>query len=475
MGRGRTAVAIGALSAALLLALVGVARAGFFAGSAPNDPAWRFQWALKRTHTPEVWRYTTGDPRVVIGVVDTGVLQGVPDMQGKFLAGWDFTDQDAVLDDKDGHGTMVTSQLIAQGNNGIDIPGYCWDCRVLPVRVTVGRGADVTQLALGIRWAADNGARIINVSFSIGNDAPVLRSAVNYALSKDILVVAGAGNGHGYFVSYPAAYPGVLGVAGTDEKDDLYYWSTAAQWVPLAAPGEHEVTWGETGVLQGTSVAGPSVAGIAALLLSLDPSRSTAQIADALKKTAIPVSGIGGGRVDAFAAAKYLGLPPLPQNPPGGGTPPPPPPPPPPGGGTPPPPSERIERRDRDVQLRTGTMRAVQSFPIRVWHGRVDLVLDVEAASRCSLSLQSLDETFISTDSSRRTVRLGTGSEGVLGGRYDVTIRCSAPPKPKVKRAVATRKPLGRAAPAKRKAKRIPSPIGKPYSLTIVAPFQTGR
>ncbi len=119
-------------------------------------------------------------------------------------------------------------------------------------------------------------------------------------------------------------------------------------------------------------------------------------------------------------------------------------------------------------------MRAAQSFNIRVWHGRVDLVLDVEAATRCSLLLQSLDETFISTDSRGRTARLTTGPEGVLGGRYNVTIRCSAPPKGKASAARRKTPTQGRKAP-KAKRKPLPSPLGKPYSLTIVAPFQAGK
>src|SRR6185436_18702322 len=92
----------------------------------PNDPAWPEQWAQRIIRMPDLWQFTTGDPRIVIAQIDSGADRSGPDVQGAFAPGWDFVDDDADPQDTDGHGTIVAAQVAARGNNGIGVAGYCW-------------------------------------------------------------------------------------------------------------------------------------------------------------------------------------------------------------------------------------------------------------------------------------------------------------------------------------------------------------
>lgn len=296
--------ALAALAAAALVS-AGAARA-----LSPNDPAWPQEWGPRATRAADVWERTTGDPRVVIAVVDTGVTP-IADLQGALVAGWNFVDNNANTEDTEGHGTWVTSIIAARGNNDIDAAGYCWRCSVMPIRVSDGRApASTTRIAQGIVWAADHGARIINVSLDGAGSDPDEQAAIAYASAHNVLVVAAAGNSGDSTPHYPAAFPSVLAVAGTDEQNTLYSWSTRGDWVNLAAPGCATVVDANVGVASGcgSSFAPAAVAGIAGLLFSLDASLTAARVSDALRSTAHPVAGIGGGTVDALEAARALNL-----------------------------------------------------------------------------------------------------------------------------------------------------------------------
>ena len=291
------------------------------AGADPNDPYWPQEWGPILTRASDLWQYSTGDPSIVIAVVDTGLsATPQPDMS-HVVPGWDILGNDANTADSFGHGTWVSTVIGAQGNNGVGIAGYCWSCSIMPVRVAAGREGTVSgNITAGIRYAVDHGARIINVSLASNQFDINEYGAVEYALDHGVLIVAAAGNGGNTNLLYPAADGATLGnvlsVAGSDQNDQLYTWASRGPTVALSAPGCAEFLdpWIGAASACGSSFAPPVVTGIAGLLLSMKPGLTMYQIVGALRATARPIPGIAGGRVDAWAAAHYLGL--VPQDPP---------------------------------------------------------------------------------------------------------------------------------------------------------------
>ena len=313
MGRGYLVRVVGALAALVFLVAVAGAQGSSSsqglssaqaAGVEPNDPFWRQSWSQAVLKMPDVWARTTGSAEVVIATVDTGVDASIPDIQGALVPGWDFLRGDAVPRDTVGHGTHVASVIAARGNNGIGIAGYCWSCRIMPVRITADGSATGQQIAQGIYWAVDHGARIITIGLNSGYESFDEREAVRYAHDKGVLVIASAGNIGTEALRYPAAYAGVLPVAAVNDSDLLYFWSSRGAWVPLAAPGCQLVIDPAVGVgtLCGTSFTPAVVAGVAGLMLSLKPSLTPDEIVHALVSTAAPVKGIAGGRINPLGA-----------------------------------------------------------------------------------------------------------------------------------------------------------------------------
>jgi uncharacterized protein (DUF697 family) len=296
--------------AALLVASLAFAGAGR-AATVPNEPVWGQEWALHKLQMPDVWDITTGSPDVVIATVDTGVNPAIGDLQGALVPGWDFIQDDAVPRDTQGHGTHLASALVARGNNGQGIAGLCWQCKLMPVRVSDDGSATGGEIAEGINWAVTHGARIIVIGLNAGGAPdPAERQAVLNAAARGVLVVASAGNTGTSELRYPAAFPEVLAVGATNDFDQLYFWSTRGPWVKLAAPGCMMIIDAAVGpgTLCGTSFTPAAVAGVAALLFSLNPGLTMYQVHAALVSTAIPVAGIGGGRLNPLGARPATGL-----------------------------------------------------------------------------------------------------------------------------------------------------------------------
>lgn len=296
---------------------------------APDDPYYSLQWGVQKVKAPAAWDKTTGSAGTVVAVLDTGV-NPVSELSGRVLPGFDFHNNDSDPADDDGHGTNATTVATAAGGNGAGIAGVCWSCKILPVKVmgrdpATGKSSGYSDvIAKGITWAADQGADVINLSLGGPTYTRVMADAVAYALSKDVIVVASAGNSNVSSRSYPAGYDGVISV-GASEKDDTKtsysnFNSAADPWISVAAPGTNAAqnAAGSYVYFSGTSSAGPVVAGIAGLARSLKPSVSVAEFRTALEGSAVPVAGgwVRNGRVDA--AATLAALP--------GVTPPPPPP-----------------------------------------------------------------------------------------------------------------------------------------------------
>jgi len=408
-----------------LLALV-LAAAAVAAEPAPNDPSWP-QPALELVRVPEVWELTKGDPRIVIALVDTGVNPALADLAGNVVPGYDFVDNDPDPEDINGHGTILATEIAAHGNNREGIAGYCWLCRVMPVRVSEQGDADNGTIATGIRYAVDRGARIVNVSFadedSGGPDSP-LAAAVAYAQARNVLVVAAAGNSGSPTPAYPAAFPGVLSVtATTQDGRALEPWATYGPWVQLAAPGCQIVLASDTyyGGICGTSVTAPAVAGIAGLIMSMNPTLSARDVAVALRSSATPVSGISGGTVDAYAALAALGLA-KPQPPRG---------------------PSNAAAGERSAKVVSGTFRGVRTIRTRVVSGRVDLTLDMPDVRGCTLALISQGRTKVALPASRFEIRL---RQDVADGVHRIRISCTGKkPRPftlRAPRSTASRIPV---------------------------------
>jgi subtilisin family serine protease len=277
----------------------------------PNDQYWSQQWGTVKTATNTAWETTTGASSVVIAELDTGVDFAHPDLQGAFVSGYDFVNRDSNPADDNGHGTNVAGVLAARANNSTGIAGQCWKCSIMPVKVLSSSGSgSYSDVASGLTWAADHGARIVNMSLGGASSSSTLANAVSYAWNKGVLIIAAAGNNGTTSLNYPAAYEPTVAVAGSDSKDARYSWSSYGSWVEVAAPGCDYATklGGAYGSVCGTSFASPMTAGIAGLLASANPGAGNATLRSVLLSTADPVgSWVSSGRVNAARAVAAVG------------------------------------------------------------------------------------------------------------------------------------------------------------------------
>ena len=241
---------------------------------ATDDPEFPQQWALPRLRLPQVWGDTDGSG-VTVAVIDTGVDTTHPDLVDNLVPGIAVTGGGAGdnVTDGHGHGTHVAGIIAAVADNAIGVAGVAPGASILPVKSLDDTGAGwSSDVAEGIVRAVDRGAAVINLSLSSGGDSPVVADAVSYARSQGAVLVAAAGNARqrGNPTAYPAALPGVIGVAATDVGDNDAAFSNTGDYVDLAAPGvaiRSALPGGNYGNLSGTSMAAPHVAGVAALLV----------------------------------------------------------------------------------------------------------------------------------------------------------------------------------------------------------------
>lgn len=285
----------------------------------PNDPYFSASEPyLSTIRLPQAWDLSHGSKGVTLAVVDTGVTP-IPDLSPQVLPGRNLIagNDDARDDSVAGHGTLVAGVAAASTDNGMGIAGAAWNASVLPVKVLDSRGyGTASRVAEGIVWAADNGARVINLSLGGAFDARMICDATMYAQSRGVLVVAAVGNGGDATLNYPAACPGVVGVSATDTHGDFAWFSSFGRDVALAAPGldiTSVMNSGGYGSGSGTSFSAPLVSGVAALLIAQHPEWSATQVAQRLEDTAQDRGPAGTdpyyghGLLDAYAA---LGGPP---------------------------------------------------------------------------------------------------------------------------------------------------------------------
>jgi len=309
---------------------VGPAHEGY-----PNDPQYKFQWHLNQVGMREAWKLADGNG-VIVAVLDTGVgyedykgFHLLPDLKGvTFVEPYDFVANTKHANDDHGHGSHVTGTIAQVTNNALGVAGVARNVRIMPLKVlSAGGSGSVAGIADAIRYAADHGAKVINMSLGGAFPSSVLKKAVAYAHGKGVTVVCAAGNESRGRVGYPAAYPGAVAVSATQFDEATTFYSNYGKDIDIAAPGgntrvdqngdgmpdgvlQNTITLGDPTTngyfgYMGTSMAAPHVAGIAALVVGegvTDPDRVEKILKDTARKPdkqTYTTDKYGAGIIDA--------------------------------------------------------------------------------------------------------------------------------------------------------------------------------
>jgi len=285
-------------------------------GQIPGDPKGKPRSDIKAT---ESWEETKGNESVLIAIIDTGIDFDHPDLKNKiYSSGYDFANEDSDATDDHGHGTHVSGIASADTNNSEGMAGVAWNCKILPIKVMDEEGSGYYSWIIdAIRWAADNGASVINLSLGGDESSKALEEALQYAYERDVVIIAAAGNEAGSVI-YPAAYDAYcIAVAASDYNDSRTEWSNHGPEIDVAAPGERILScvpiwyWEDSpfpyGYGFGTSMAAPHVSGLAALIKSIKPWLKASEIMNVIRYTADDVNAdaypgkdeyIGYGRIN---------------------------------------------------------------------------------------------------------------------------------------------------------------------------------
>ena len=282
----------------------------------PNDPLYGSQWGLPAIKADSAWDLEAGDTAIKLAVVDQGIQYTHADLDGHFgaLKGYDFVDDDPdpYPDDIPGeaHGTAVAGVAAAEINNGVRIAGTA-NIGVYSLRCMNEYGAGtIDDIADGIVWAADSGARVINLSVGTSTYYATLEAACQYAWDSGCVLVASSGSTPGS-IGYPAKFPTVIAVGAVDQSLNLAGFSSYGPEQELVAPGVniYTIVPDDTfAVYSGTSFSCAYVSGVAGLVASANPSLSNQQIRDILDNTARDLGTVGWdqyygyGLVNAYEA-----------------------------------------------------------------------------------------------------------------------------------------------------------------------------
>lgn len=284
-------------------------------GKAPDDPLFAQQWQLDKLNCMQAWEHTTGNS-VVCAFVDTGVELTHPDLAARLVPGYNVPSRlpqsaGGRVDDIHGHGTATAGSACATGNNGIGGSGVGWDLKLMPVRATnsPGGSAFFSDIISGVVWAAQNGARVVSVSYA-GASSPVVQDMGVYCRSLNALLVWAADNtGLDYGPGWDHA--DVIVVGGTDAADERYSGSAYGRPIDVAAPARDVLVpsrGGGYGLWSGNSFAAPMTAAAAALVWSVNPALTPAQVEDYLERFCDDIGApgedpvFGHGRVNAGRA-----------------------------------------------------------------------------------------------------------------------------------------------------------------------------
>lgn len=255
----------------------------------PNDPLYQLQEYLKDIQIEQAWDVQKSNTDVTIAVVDTGVDLNHPDLKSSLVKGQNLFDEAKPPQDDNGHGTKVAGVIGAGGNNSRGVSGVLWGSKIMPIKALAEDGyGDESKLGQGIRYAVDHDADIIVLSVGLYKKSVFLSDVVKYAESNGVLIVAASGNDGQRAVKYPAAYPTVLAVGGINENKQKHYLSNYGQEIDVVAPWRVYTTalGGDYAYEEGTSMAAPQVAAVAALIKKKYPALKPFEIRNHIRSTA---------------------------------------------------------------------------------------------------------------------------------------------------------------------------------------------
>lgn len=317
--------------------IIKVADSGVMVQATAQDPYYRKQWYLSDLKIPSAWDITTGSD-IVVAVVDTGINQSHPELSSRLwtnsqevpnngqdddsngyiddIHGYNFIDDSTNLTDEHGHGTGIASVIAAQTNNQRGIAGVDQKARIMVLKALneIG-GGEFNDIVEAVRYAADNGAKVVNMSFGASVGDRDLRSAIDYALSKNVIIVAASGNAGEDQIFYPAAYSSVVSVGSIDDSDHHSDFSNYGSGLDVVAPGEEIIMADlDDGFMEaaGSSFATALVSGIACLASAVNPSLTQSQFVELLHTTSqkigskSPSDKYGYGKPDAFKLLQSL-------------------------------------------------------------------------------------------------------------------------------------------------------------------------
>ncbi|WP_261807998.1 S8 family peptidase [Paenibacillus sp. N3.4] len=283
----------------------------------PNDNLYsKYQWNLPLIETVQGWQVNRGAKDIIVAVVDTGADLQHQDLKGQLLPGYNVISSSDSPQDDVGHGTHVAGVIAAIVNNNLGVAGMTWYNKVMPVKVLDQTGAGSTySVAQGIIWAADHGAKVMNLSLGNYADSSFLHDAIKYAYDKDVAIIAASGNDNTERPGYPAAYTEVFAVAASDSENKKAPFSNYGDYIDVTAPGVSIASTypnNQYAALSGTSMASPHVTALAALIRSTNPALKNTEVYEIMRKSAQDLGTpgrdkyFGFGLIDVVKAVEWL-------------------------------------------------------------------------------------------------------------------------------------------------------------------------
>ena len=275
----------------------------------PNDPNYSKQWHLAKIQAPGAWDYATGEG-ITVAILDAGVETSHPDLVNNLVPGRNVVSNTSNTSPINVHGTAVAGTVAATTNNALGVSSVAWNASLMPVRITNSSDgwASASDMANGILWAADHGARVVNISYDIGSGAAVIDNAAKYLRNKGGLVVMAAGNNgtdRGYNDN-----PYIINVSATTSSDARAGWSDYGNYVDVSAPGQDVLTtWqnGGYGWGSGTSFASPNAAAVVALIMAANPGLSPDEVESVLESSADDLGSTGWDRYFGYGRVNAAG------------------------------------------------------------------------------------------------------------------------------------------------------------------------